>query len=367
MSSDAVHRACFRLTALPLVALGALAACTSNLAEAVDGGGADEQDQGDEAADTESDTESESNTGTTEDTSSETTEDTSSETGEPDSIRVVFFADTHVVGPTYQGDDPSLLGAETQLDVVRWELEQFDPAPDLAILLGDIVHGTYPSQDAAYYQNNPNAFAIADELLGAFPCPVYPVFGDNDYDVPDVPQAFSHTLFAQFFAKDPYYAFEAGGWRFVVTNSSSGTTFQPQAVDFDPSIGSYGEAQLNWVADQLDDGVPTVLTSHFPMNRTAADETETAGATDMATLLTTTPGSLELIFAGHGELWATIPDEYGAPMYQVGATRYDTDNFLLVEFFPDGSYELLDIDKVQWNTPNADHWDYSNGTPVPAE
>ena len=43
----------------------------------------------------------------------------------------------------------------------------------------------------------------------------------------------------------------------------------------------------------------------------------------------------------------------------MGATRYDEDNFWLLEFSKDGTYEILDYDKAIIATPCADDWIYS--------
>lgn len=347
-----------RLLALTL--LPAVGGCTAVVVEAADAAGTD--DTGSSGG-----SESESESGSSDETSPEATETEEGTTGPADSFRVAVFADAHVVGPNYSGDDPNLLGAEAQLEILAWELAQIDPPPAFAVIVGDLVFEGYASTDVEFYTQNPNAFATVDAVFDDLPFPVHLVFGDADYGVPDTPRSFSHQLFAQVFAKDPYYALDHEGWRFLFTNSQLGDTFEPQATIFDPSVGSYGANQLAWVQDQLDDGVPCVLFSHFGIGATAIVEDTSGPIPDMQQLLASAPGSLELIFAGHSNIWTITDAGFGAPQYELGATRYDTDNFLLIEFGLAGQLELLDIEKVEWNTPNADHWEYANGTPVPAE
>ena len=48
-----------------------------------------------------------------------------------------------------------------------------------------------------------------------------------------------------------------------------------------------------------------------------------------------------------------------------GATYQDEDNFLLIEFAELGSLEILDAEKPDWGTPNAQTWTYQ-GQPTPA-
>ena len=320
---------------------------------------------GDEAP-TSTSTGTDSDTESTSDTTTDTTTDTTGTTGDPDSFRVAIFADSHVVGPEYQGGDENLLSAAMQLEGVRWEIEHIVPPPDFAVIIGDLVHDAYPTDDQSFYEQNPSAFSIVDDILTSFPVPVYQVFGERDYAVPKFPRTLSHALFAYFFVKEPYYAVDHGGWRFVFSNSQYGPTFDPMTVFSDTTKGSYGPVQLTWLADKVDDGVPTVVFSHFPIGSTVVDEAvNNAPYPDMRSLLSAA-ADVELIFTGHSHVWTSTPAEFGAPHYEVGATRYDTDNFILMEFNLDGSYEFLDIDKVQWNTPNADHWVYDQGTPMPA-
>jgi hypothetical protein len=46
----------------------------------------------------------------------------------------------------------------------------------------------------------------------------------------------------------------------------------------------------------------------------------------------------------------------------LGATRYDDDNFWVVDFGAE-DFEILDFDKSQWFTTCADTWSY-DGSPM---
>jgi hypothetical protein len=213
-------------------------ACEFDIVEAVG-----DPDDDAEVGESESVTESESL-----DEASESGDGDGDGDGDPTSFRVVVLADPHVIGPNYFGEDPSLLMAKTRLETTRQQIAAIDPPPAFAIVLGDLVHSAYASQDAAWYADNPNAFAEIDALLGEFPIPMHVVFGESDYAIPDVPKTLSHQLFAQFFAKQPYYSIEHDGWRFVFTNSQLGPSFEPLNMNFDPNEGSFGQAQLDWLA-----------------------------------------------------------------------------------------------------------------------
>jgi len=291
-----------------------------------------------------------------------------SDTGGVSSFRVAVLADPHVVGPDYVGGDENLEGTQEQLEILLDELSMIDPAPAFAVVLGDLVHDPYFSTAVEDYTQQPNAFATVDALFGELDFPVYPVFGESDYGVPEVERTFSHDVFAQVFATDRYYSVTRGEWRFIFANSQAGPTFEEMATIYDTGVGSFGVPQLTWIVDQLTDDTPTVLLTHFPVGQTAPDEApQNEPVRGLSTVIGNQGGNLALILSGHTHIWANHPDTFSAPAYEFGATRYDTDNFLLFEFSSDGSFELLDGDKVQWGTPNADNWDYSQGPPVPVQ
>lgn len=278
-------------------------------------------------------------------------------------FRVVVFGDLHIVPPDWSGNDPALAAASMRLAQLREQVAAIDPPPDFAIVLGDLVHDAYASADPAWYLDNPNAFEAVAAALADFPVPVYPVFGEHDYGLPDVGRPVSHQIFAQTFAREPYYAIDHGGWRFVFTNTQLGPSFEPANVDFDPTIGSLGQAQLDWIAEQLDDGTPSVLLMHFPLFQQVPDEAAEP-YTDLAALMAAND-DVRLALAAHKQQWNSLPGNYAAPHVVFGPAYLDSDNFLLIEFAELGSFEILDAGKVQWGSAGADTWTYE-GTPVPA-
>ncbi len=290
--------------------------------------------------------------------------DTGDGDGDPAGFRVVVLADPHVVAPDYAGEDPNLAMTKQRLETTRQQIAAIDPPPAFAIVLGDLVHEAYASSDPTWYTANPNAFAEIDALLDGFPIPVHVVFGESDYAIPEQPKTLSHQLFAQFFAKQPYYSIEHEGWRFVFTNSQLGPSFEPANLEFNPALGSYGEAQLDWIAAELSHAQPTVLLTHFPLFQAQAFEAPDGTHRDIVELVNAFD-NVALVLCGHLHQWNSLPQQYDAPLFVFGATRYDSDNFLLIEFHDDGSLQVLDASKPDWGTPNADTWTYQ-GTPAPA-
>lgn len=328
--------------------------CGGVVFEATDWGDADEADESGASESGGSDSGSESGPGDS------TSEDTS---GNPNAFRVVVFGDLHLVPPGWQGDDPVLLGAAERLAELREQVAAIDPPPDFAIVLGDLVHDAYASGDAAWYLDNPNAFTEVAAALAEFPIPVYPVFGERDYGLPEVGRPVSHQIFAQTFAREPYYAITYGGWRFVMTNSQLGPTFEPANMAFDPTTGSFGQAQLDWIAEQLNDGTPTVLLMHFPLFAQANDEAPDPYP-DLPALIEA-HDDVVLALAAHTQQWNSLPANYAVPHVVFGPVDADSDNFLLIEFAELGSFEILDADKPNWGTNGAATWTYQ-GTPQPA-
>jgi hypothetical protein len=285
---------------------------------------------------------------------------------EPESFRVVVLADCHLPGSSSPDDDTSIPLARDRLLAARDQIAAIEPPPAFVVVIGDMVHNAYLSGDLLWFQTNPNAFADIVEIFDSLPMPVYPVFGDSDYDVPDNPQSFSHLVFAHYFATDPHSSLDHLGWRFVFANSQEGRTFDKNTVLYNPTVGSFGTSQLGWIGDQLSAGMPTVLFSHFPLFEVATDETDDGPYPDLDSVLTQTGDSLELVLSGNTYKWTDLPATYAAPHIVIGGTRYDSDNFLLLEFTSHAAqYEILDLGKVNWSEMEADTWTY-DGTPMPS-
>ena len=289
--------------------------------------------------------------------------------GDPESFRVAVIADSHISPVGFDpGDELSLAFARQRLEGAIDKINAINPAPEFVVITGDLVHAAYEVSDAQWYQQNPNAFADMAQLIDRCDVPIYPVFGESDYGVPEYSKLLSHQLFAQFYAKDPYYSVDRLGWRFVFSNSQFGQTFDEGTIKFDPTLetGSYGPTQLSWLVAQLEAGMPTVLFTHFPLQQIADDEAPNNGAyTDMDAVLGAVGGSVELILAGHLHTWVEDPGTLIAPQLGLGSTSFDTDNFILIEFRANSAqYEILDYAKIGWGTQEAETWVYS-GTPGP--
>lgn len=293
-----------------------------------------------------------------------------------------------MIGPNYECCESNDLDTES-IYLTRERLEQtievingMNPQPAFVIVLGDVFHESYHSTNPDWYLENESAMAIAAELLEGIDAPVYPLWGNHDYEVPYVDRAFSHGLFGHFFGVQPYYAIEHGAWKFVLANSQLGPTWDPGNEMYDRSVASFGDEQLLWIADQLGEGMPSFLMFHYGLlgvpELTKRGENPGGVFEDIFEVIATHESRVKMILAGHTHRWIDAkiltPELLltDVPHYIVAATRYDPDNFWVVEFESGTDhFEILDYDKVDWvlGSPygglESATWDYTDGVPHP--
>ncbi|MCC6213943.1 MAG: metallophosphoesterase [Polyangiaceae bacterium] len=291
-------------------------------------------------------------------------------------FRVLVLTDTHIIGPQYTccqenspADNASIMRTVERLQAVRDTVASMNPPPVMGFLLGDVVHDAYHSGDIEFYRSTSTAFSVARDLLRSFSIPIHVLFGNHDYardcaattDYRD----FSHQLFQEFFEQPPYQAIDHGGFKFLLTNGQLGPTWQPGHPDCGDSVGSYGREQLGWVDSQLLEGKPTFVMSHYMRLVTKGNEDPSGPFPDLPTLLDS-HDNVQAFLVGHTHRWLDqTAFNFGKPHWVVGATRYDADNFWVIELDPrTGSWTILDRDKIQPTSSCADTWSYS-GTPAP--
>lgn len=293
----------------------------------------------------------------------------------PEKFRAVFLADSHVIGPQYEccenspADTASIVKTEERLRAVKDKINTLDPPPVMGFLLGDVVHDAYHSQDKAWYQTTVNSFSIAAEILKDFNMPIHLVWGNHDYHVEcdagdpgHYSREFGHELFMEFFEQPPYQAVDHGGWKFVLTNGQLGPSWTPGSPDCATSIASYGREQLSWIDDQLSEGKPTILMSHYMRLITMNGEDPDGPVPDLPYLIDN-HDNVKAFMVGHTHRWMDLDAiNFGKFHWVLGATRYDTDNFWVVEFDREGNWEILDFDKIIRTSSCAMTFDYSDPT-----
>ncbi len=293
-------------------------------------------------------------------------------------LRVVFIADTHVIGPQYtccsesEGvDNASIVRTAERLASTVERINGIEPRPEHVFVLGDVVHAAHRSHDPAWYESEENAFTVAADLLGRLDMPVHILWGNHDYEVQcgggdhHYSRDFSHGLFSTFFDAEPTSLVEASGWRFVLLNSQLGPTWDADDPACDTSLGSFGAEQLAWLDEVLSAGLPSmVLTHHHLLTSTAFDEND--GPNPDLTTVIRRHDNVAAHMAGHLHRWYDLDPSEVSPVRHLilGATRYDDDNFWVMDLREDGGFELVDYDKPQWFTTCADTWSYDGSAVV---
>ena len=122
------------------------------------------------------------------------------------------------------------------------------------------------------------------------------------------------TLWEKWTGFAPYYSVDCYGWRFVMLNSMRG---RPQWQHFD-------ERQLDWLESVLEDGIPTVLFSHFPLKTDhlriwckKKDLITPDREPRFYSILRKYKQNIKGIFVGHGHMWIHDTLYETIPVYEV--------------------------------------------------
>ena len=287
-------------------------------------------------------------------------------------LRVAFVADTHVIGPQYECcsesdgiDNASIMRTEERFRRTAELINAIEPKVQHVFVLGDVVHDAHHGVNLDWYKNRDTAFSRAATVLSELEMPVHLLWGNHDYGVVcdagenHHPRAFTHQLFEYFFDASTYAALDAGGWKFLLLNSQLGPTWDAASHLCDTELGSFGEAQLAWLDEQLAEGHPSMVMTHHHMITSMAANENNGPHPDLSTVLGRHDNVVAHL-AGHLHRWVDVPPTDAHPVRHIilGATRYDTDNFWIADFDESGTFEIVDYDKPKWSTTCADTWFY---------
>lgn len=263
------------------------------------------------------------------------------------------IADTHIIDDFYTGpegspeDTASIFKARERLTAARETINGLRPAMDLVVLVGDYFHD-YPSADLDFYFQHRTRIDEAKALSDDFRMPVHVGFGNHDYFVPKVSREATHELFRRKLSLAPYYAFEHRGYKFIHLNNFLGDTWQAGHALYNKSVGSLGEAQLNWLEGELQQQKPTFVFIHFPLSVVAPIERADYG---LWPLLKKHKDTVQRVVSGHWHRWFEFGRSYGPQHLVMASTRYDENAYLIVEVDARaGTHRLLNLDLVDWNT-----------------
>ncbi len=291
-------------------------------------------------------------------------------------FRAVFMTDTHVIGPQYVCcsesnwvDDDSIEKTVARLTAVRDEVNAITPAPAMVFVMGDVVHAAHVSRDPLWYREHVNAYTIAAQIFSGFHMPVYMAMGNHDYEVDcgssaSYDRSFSEDRFQEFFHEKPYSAVDYGGWKFILANSQAGDTFDPMGPNCNTNDGSVGATQMKWLDDQLNEGKPTVIMAHY-MRLLFEPQEEGGPYPNFPALLDAHSSNIKAFLAGHVHRWLDMTAvNHGVFHWALGGTRYDANNFWLIEFdTTGGTFKVLDEGKAIADNSCSNPWTYS-GVPM---
>ena len=275
-------------------------------------------------------------------------------TASPDKFYFALVADTHIIDNFYvKGsengveDNESILVTTPRFFSARDLINSLHPAIEQVFLIGDYFHN-YPSTDYDFYFKNTTRLDNAKAISDGFKMPVHLGFGNHDYDVRHVSRDMSHRLFKAKFNADPYSVLDYKGYKFIHLNNFLGSTQDLSSADFNPGIGSLGEAQLQWFEAQLAQRKPTFVFIHYPLIQDQAAEFADYG---LHPLLRKYQDNIQLVVSGHLHKWIDFAHTYGPQHYVMAATRYDPNAYMLMEVDTKrGNWRFMNQSLVEWAT-----------------
>jgi Calcineurin-like phosphoesterase len=275
-------------------------------------------------------------------------------TASPDKFYFALVADPHIIDNFYvKGtengveDNESILVTTPRYTSARDLINSLHPAIEQVFLIGDYFHN-YPSTDYDFYFENTTRLDNAKAITDGFKMPVHLGFGNHDYDVRHVPREMSHRLFEAKFNTKPYSALDYKGYKFIHLNNFLGSTQDHTASDFNPSIGSLGEEQLQWFEAQLRQHKPTFVFIHYPLLQDQPTEYADYG---LHPLLRKYKDTIQLVVSGHMHKWIDFAHTYGPQHYVMAATRYDPNAYMLMEVDTmHNTWRFMNESLVDWST-----------------
>jgi len=226
---------------------------------------------------------------------------------------ITVIADTHV-----EEADGS---AANHLRALGQNLVALPYDPEGVFVLGDVTYEIDYTTWEEYEADPADGFDVAQQIFETFPAPVWPLIGNHDLDVGDLPQDLTHRLFKKHFGTDPYYAVDLGTWKILVLDNFKGPTLDLSSPEYDYDSGSLGAEQTAWMESQLSDGRPAVLMLHFPLFIMPGLPEVLARHTD----------TIRLVISGHSHTWINLSDNYSVPHLVVGGALFDADSFLILQ------------------------------------
>jgi len=248
----------------------------------------------------------------------------------PGTIRLIHFSDVHYTG------NPANPGPDNILDGVN-ELNSLDFAADLAVITGDLIDAMPAGFDEPGVEGPLHLFK---QHISVLDVPWQATPGNHDYYISMYPTMSQVTdkpareaTIKSALGHDPlYYSVDLNGIRLVMLNSMDGELWDQNSG----LVGSFSDAQIDWLDEQLSAGMPSLLFLHHPPGTTSSVE----GQPTLCDLIQAHPGTVKGVFSGH--LHGFQKGEYcGVPSYIVAWFHPPDPFYYLIEY--DGPSDTLTI------------------------
>ena len=293
----------------------------------------------------------------------------------PEPFTFVVLSDIHVRLPG-NPDDRAYDAAQNlaNLDAAVATIGRDYPDADLVMVTGDLVGCLFSENPADYGGGAATPADVFKQMMDRLPVSYYPILGNHDYEVGfdassgeglTSPNAAAvEAVWRKVLGIAPYYAFVHKGIRFVCLNSNRGPSrltpcvFQARECG---CIGSFDDAQLDWLETQLAGAEPCLLFVHHPLvtdhdsDRTwsAAGRSFQVQSDRFYSLVDTHRTRVAGIFVGHGHLWESDTLHGLIPVFETGPVGdiYGSGaNIRIVRVTPSTSHGRLQL-KLRTNAP----------------
>ena len=235
----------------------------------------------------------------------------------PGTVRFVHISDSHVHGPP---EAPSAGHLERAVE----KLNEVDFDAHFLVATGDSVDFLPDGLD----QSVETPLHVAIDTLSEVQWPINVVVGNHEYYQNDQLWPTEDKEAREAYLADVYdrpldYSFVEQGVRFVALNSMAGDLWRDNAG----LVGSFTDAQISWLRDEVADGRPTILFFHHP----PVPGVTTESGDSLCRVVEDNPGTFKGVFAGHLHgFWQG--DFCGIPYYLVANVDPNKVFYFLVQY-----------------------------------
>lgn len=274
-------------------------------------------------------------------------------------FKIIVLSDTHVRIPG--NPDDAFYDNQENLDNLQAAVSTINDhyqTADFVAVTGDLVGCLFSEEPADYLQDASNPASRFKEIMDELYIPYHVTLGNHDYQTgfdtttgggistTDIIRV--EAIWDQVLSIPPYYSFVHNGVNFVFLNSNRGalreeTCSHDQVEKF--CTGSFGNEQLQWLAEVLERPEPAILFFHHPI---ITDSPNTLWAVfksflvdpedDFYDVIAAQSEKIMAIFVGHGHFWQSDTLYGGIDVYEtaaIGDMLGSADHISVVEINPE--------------------------------